>query len=282
LAASDLAEPRAAARTTNSGDPPDRSEMSQETINRSTYHRAKLTRLYVQAVLHTPEVLLFVKYRDAIVGKRVLDIGCGAGRTAVYLSRWAGQYTAVDYSSEMLERARAWLPGVRFLECDARDMTGFGDGQFDAAFFLNNGLDSLDHEGRLRALAEIRRVLVPGGLYFFSSHNRDHKDARLQPRLSLTVDPFLMARRVARFHRCLRNRRRHRAYEREEREYAIINDRSHNYSLVTYYTRPVDQASQLRAAGFEPLEAYCLNGEPIPFDHTDAECAWINYVARRL
>jgi len=256
--------------------------MTHEAINRSTYHRAKLTRHYVQAVLHIPEVLLLVKYRDAFAGKRVLDLGCGAGRTAVYLSRWTDRYTAVDYSAGMLERARAWLPGVRFLECDARDMSAFGDGEFDVVFFLNNGFDSLDHEGRLRALAEIRRVLVPGGLYFFSSHNRDHRDARLQPSLSLTVDPFLMARRIVRLHRCTRNRRQNRAYEREEKEYAIINDRSHNYSLITYYMRPADQAAQLRAAGFEPLEAYCLSGESLPLDGTDTECPWINYVARRL
>jgi hypothetical protein len=91
-----------------------------------------------------------------------------------------------------------------------------------------------------------------------------------------------MARRIVHFLRCTRNRRQNRAYEREEREYSIINDRSHNFSLLSYYMRPADQVAQLRAAGFEPLEAYCLNGEPLPFDGTDTASPWINYVARRL
>lgn len=255
--------------------------MTSDAINRATYHGKKLTGTYVQANLHIPEVLIYVKYRDDIAGKRVLDVGCGAGRTAVFLSRWTDRYTAVDYSSRMLERARKWLPGVRFVQCDARDMRAFGDGEFDVVFFANNGFDSLNHEDRLRALVEIRRVLAPGGLYFFSSHNRDHKDARLQPRLVFTVDPCMMLRRLVRFHRCTRNRRRNRAYERDEKDYAIINDRSHNYSLITYYMTIKDQVAQLRAAGFEPLEVYNLDGKELPLDGVDTGSGWLNYVARR-
>ena len=256
--------------------------MTYDVVNRGTYERKKLTGTYVQSNLHIPEVLIFFKYRDEIAGKRVLDVGCGAGRTAVFLSRWTDRYTAVDYSSGMLERARKWLPGVRFIQCDARDMKIFGDAEFDVVSFANNGFDSLGHEDRLRVLAEIRRVLVPGGLFTFSSHNRDHKDARLQPTLRLTPDPFMMVRRIVRFHRCTRNRARNRLHEREEKEYAIINDRSHNYSLITYYMTIRDQVAQLRAAGFEPLEVYNLDGKELPLDGVDTGSGWLNYVARRL
>lgn len=256
--------------------------MDSDTINRATYERKKLTGTYVQANLHIPEVLIFVKYQKEIAGKRVLDVGCGAGRTAVFLSRWTEQYTALDYSSQMLERARGWLPDVRFIHCDAREMHVFGDAEFDVVFFANNGLDSLEHEDRLRALAEIRRILVPGGLFTFSSHNRDHKDARLQPRLRFTPDPFMLARRIVRFHRCARNRRTNRAYERDEKDYAIINDRSHNYSLITYYMTIKDQVAQLKAAGFKPIEVYNLDGKELPLDGVDTGSGWLNYVARKL
>ncbi|MBM3308224.1 MAG: methyltransferase domain-containing protein [Candidatus Eisenbacteria bacterium] len=256
--------------------------MTYDAINRGTYERKELTGTYVQANLHIPEVLIFVKYRDEIAGKRVLDVGCGAGRTAVFLSRWTERYTALDYSSQMLERARRWLPDVTFVQCDARDMKDFGDGSFDVVFFANNGFDSLDHEGRLRALAEIRRVLAPGGHFFFSSHNRDHRDARLQPTLRFTFDPFMMVRRLVRFHRCVRNHRRNSAFERDEREYAIVNDRSHNYSLITYYMTIPDQVAQLRANGFETVEVYNLDGENLPLDGVDTGSGWLSYVARRL
>jgi ubiquinone/menaquinone biosynthesis C-methylase UbiE len=255
--------------------------LTSDIINKATYERRKLTETYVQANLHIPEVLIFFKYRDEIAGKRVLDVGCGAGRTAVFLSRWTDRYTALDYSSGMLERARRWLPDVRFIQCDAREMKVFGDAEFDVVFFANNGMDSLSHEDRLRALAEVRRVLVPGGLFSFSSHNRDHKDARLQPTLRLTVDPFLLARHIVRFHRCTRNRRRNRVYERDEKDYAIINDRSHNYTLITYYVTIKDQVAQLRARGFEPLEVYNLDGKELPLDGVDTGSGWLNYVARR-
>jgi ubiquinone/menaquinone biosynthesis C-methylase UbiE len=255
--------------------------VTSDTINKATYEGKDLTETYVHANLEPPEVLIYFKYRDEIAGKRVLDVGCGAGRTAVFLSRWTERYTAVDYSSMMLERARRWLPGVRFIQCDARDMSIFSQGEFDVVSFANNGLDSLVHEDRLRVMSEIRRVLVPGGLFLFSSHNRDHKDARLQPTLRFTADPLQLARRIVKFHRCTRNHHRNGAYERDEKDYAIINDRSHNYSLITYYMSIKDQVAQLRAAGFEPLEVYNLDGKELPLDGVDTGSGWLNYVARR-
>lgn len=47
---------------------------------------------------------------------QVVDLGCGAGNvTRLLASRWPGaQITGLDSSPEMLERARAALPGARF------------------------------------------------------------------------------------------------------------------------------------------------------------------------
>lgn len=255
--------------------------MGFDQVNRCTYERPKLIRWYCQATLQTPEVLIFVKHKADITGRRVLDIGCGAGRTAIFLSRWTDAYTACDYSAGMIDRARAHVPDARFVHCDVRDMSVFADGEFDTTFFLNNGLDSLDHDDRLRAFAEIKRVLAPGGLFAFSSHNRDHRLARLQPTLKPTPDPFMLARRVVRYQRCLRNRRRNRVYEREEKDYAIINDRSHNYSLVTHYMTLRAQVAELRTLGFEPMEVYDLAGRSLPLDGEDTESGWLHYVARK-
>lgn len=52
--------------------------------------------------------------------KLVVDVGCGPGNsTELLVRRWPGaRVQGVDNSPEMLTRARADLPGVRFIEAD--------------------------------------------------------------------------------------------------------------------------------------------------------------------
>ena len=45
--------------------------------------------------------------RRALVGKRVLEIGCGAAQNCIALSKWGATCTGVDISEEMLRRAQA-------------------------------------------------------------------------------------------------------------------------------------------------------------------------------
>jgi ubiquinone/menaquinone biosynthesis C-methylase UbiE len=94
---------------------------------------------------------------------RVLDVGSGTGAFLPLLDRFASgaRVTALDLSGVMLARARAkngqavsgWLRG------DGHDLPLVG-GRFD----LVTCHDCFAHfEDRARALAEFRRVLVPGG-----------------------------------------------------------------------------------------------------------------------
>ncbi|MGA7273160.1 MAG: trans-aconitate 2-methyltransferase [Acidimicrobiia bacterium] len=52
----------------------------------------------------------------------VVDVGCGPGNsTALLAERWPGAgLIGIDSSAEMIERARASLPGVRFVVADLR------------------------------------------------------------------------------------------------------------------------------------------------------------------
>ena len=92
-------------------------------------------------------------------GRRVLEVGCGTGKFAGSLvERAACRVWGVDASPEMLDVARADVPGVRFKQARAEELP-FKDAWFERVV-LRMSLHLLD---RPRALAEGRRVLGPAG-----------------------------------------------------------------------------------------------------------------------
>jgi demethylmenaquinone methyltransferase / 2-methoxy-6-polyprenyl-1,4-benzoquinol methylase len=90
---------------------------------------------------------------------RVLDACCGTGDLALAAARAGGRVTGLDFSDPMLERARRKGPELDWVRGDLLELP-FADASFDAAtvgFGVRN-VESLE-----RALAELRRVLRPGG-----------------------------------------------------------------------------------------------------------------------
>ena len=98
---------------------------------------------------------------EAVVrpGNRVLDACCGTGDLAVADERAGGHVTGVDFSEEMLARARRKSATVDWLQGDAMALP-FEDESFEVVT-VGFGVRNLeDLESGLRELA---RVLVPGG-----------------------------------------------------------------------------------------------------------------------
>ena len=95
---------------------------------------------------------------------RYADLGIGDGMLTLMLSEVAKSVTAVDISPEMLSqlRARAAKQGVTNIETVEGDIEDLPlpDGSFDVAV-LSQALHHAVHPQR--ALAEARRILVPGG-----------------------------------------------------------------------------------------------------------------------
>ncbi len=93
-------------------------------------------------------------------GDRVLDGACGTGDLALAdLRAGAASVTGLDFSPRMLERARRKAPELDWVEGDLLALP-FGDGAFDAATVGFGVRNVADLE---LALAELRRVLRPGG-----------------------------------------------------------------------------------------------------------------------
>jgi demethylmenaquinone methyltransferase/2-methoxy-6-polyprenyl-1,4-benzoquinol methylase len=98
---------------------------------------------------------------EAVVrpGDRVLDACCGTGDLAVACERAGGRVTGLDFSPRMLERARRKSQAVEWIEGDLLQLP-FQDASFGAATVGFGVRNVADLE---LALAELRRVLVPGG-----------------------------------------------------------------------------------------------------------------------
>jgi SAM-dependent methyltransferase len=104
-------------------------------------------------------------------GGRILDLGCGAGRTTIGLARAGYRPVAIDLVDELLAEARRRYPDLDFRHMDATRLE-FDDGSFDGALFSYNGLDCIyPLEARRQCLAEVFRVLKPGGTFILSGHN---------------------------------------------------------------------------------------------------------------
>jgi SAM-dependent methyltransferase len=96
-------------------------------------------------------------------GAHVLDVGCGTGRLAHWLAERVGAtgaVTGIDPLEERIHIARARGGAVRFELGQAEDLGAFEDASFDAVC-----MSSVLHwvEDKARALAEVCRVLRPGG-----------------------------------------------------------------------------------------------------------------------
>lgn len=96
-------------------------------------------------------------------GASVLDLACGTGDLTRALARRGYAVTGLDISAEMMAIGRKKCAGLSprpaFLLGSAEQIP-FPDGSFDAVT-IAFGLRNFDH--RPQCLAEIRRVLKPGG-----------------------------------------------------------------------------------------------------------------------
>jgi 2-polyprenyl-6-hydroxyphenyl methylase/3-demethylubiquinone-9 3-methyltransferase len=105
-------------------------------------------------------------------GRKVLDIGCGGGFLTEEIAKFGLDATGLDPSVPSLHAARSHAAAMN-LRIDYQEGFGeklpFPDNHFDMVFCL----DVLEHVKDFRQIIrEVRRVLKPGGYFFFETVNR--------------------------------------------------------------------------------------------------------------
>lgn len=267
------------------GSEAERSAPAGTTINFERWAGGDHVRKYANRTLQPVEVMLLVRYREALSG-RVLEIGCGGGRLSGYLAEISSDLHGIDVSPAMIAHCRRLLPGASFEVGDMRDLGAHPDASIDVVFAPVNVLDAVDDSDRHRTLDEWRRVLVPGGLLIMSSHNLAFAPQVLGPlpdalaRLRSREWPAL-ARSLWGMPRGVVNRRRMRKLESVAADHSMLNDRAHEFSLLHYYIGAEQQQRQLAEHGFEPLECLDLDGVRLQPGDQRPDCAQLHYVAVR-
>jgi len=121
---------------------------------------------------------------------RVLDLGCGTGRHTALLCDSRFQVHGCDASVDALILAKGRLPGVRFAACDMTCLP-YRDGCFDGllsyAVIQHGLLETIRH-----AVAEILRVVRPGGIAFVTVTSTEHPESltgeEIEPNTRINID----------------------------------------------------------------------------------------------
>lgn len=252
----------------------------RDQVNASVYASQEIAEHYAsRSDLYEPERVILDAMASELPNASVLDLGVGGGRTAPHLARLSRRYVGADYSAAQVATCRQRFPELEFQELDARDLGAFAEDEFGFILFSYNGIDYVDHEGRLAILAEIRRVLAPGGAFAFSTHNRDQAGFEKYPWQRRGLRGLLgrEGRESLRFLPRHLSMNRMRVFTDE---YAIVNDRAHNFSLMTYYIGGEQQRAQLAEAGFQDVVVYDMAGHVVEPGRIDSDSLWLHFLAR--
>ena len=129
---------------------------------------ADLDQYHFEKLHHLPRLVDFDGYR----GKRVLDVGCGAGTDLARFAKGGAVVSGVDLSSSAIALARQNF-AQQGLAADLREADGehlpFADASFDLVF-AHGVVQYTAHDQAL--VDECRRVLAPGGTAVFQVYNR--------------------------------------------------------------------------------------------------------------
>jgi SAM-dependent methyltransferase len=117
--------------------------------------------------------------KDSLPNCKLLDIGCGAGRHAIFWASEGYSAFACDFSSVAIEEAKKSVDqnglNVGACQCEADDLP-YNDNEYDGVLCYGV-LYYLPYERFCKAVKEIHRVLKPGGKAFIVTRTVDDSRA---------------------------------------------------------------------------------------------------------
>ena len=197
-------------------------------------------------------------------GARLLDLCCGHGRHAVPLAQLGYRVTGLDRSRRLLDHAAVLAAShgqcVGLVAADMRRLP-FADASFDAVINLFNAFGYLEDEAEDElVLAEVARVLVPGGRFLQELANREAQVRDWHDSRVLRKDDELIV---------LQERTLDLLGSRDLARYTLIHPdgrRTSREVAIRLYTL-TELAAMLDRAGLELLEVDGdLDGGPLELD----------------
>ena len=176
-------------------------------------------------------------------GARALDAGCGTGFQSALLAALGWRPHGVDVSAGLLAVARRRLPGAALTVASVEALP-YPDASFDAVVCCGSTLSFVDDPAR--AMAEMGRVLRPGGRLLLDCEHRPSLDLAWTLVSALTADALGYGVSPREAWRALATRGRLRL------PYP-------GYGLLWLFTRR-ELAAIMRAAGLTPIRAWGVHG----------------------
>lgn len=219
--------------------------------NHSFYNSPEIVAGYaLETHLQAPEETILSEIIGKLGQLHVLDIGIGGGRTTLHLAGRCKTYTGVDINPNMVaacrQRFSSWPCSLTFNIADARTLESLADEAFDFVLFSFNGIDYVNHQDRMLALASIYRVLRPGGYFVFSSHSTNCIPELLSLRTHLSRNPINAARGLVQWLKLnFIYNKRSTLKQANKSAKIMLNDGAFNFGLQTYYVSLQEQIRQL-------------------------------------
>jgi len=142
-------------------------DVSIEDQTRSTYEDKDIVENYVQKNASNQKMEDFlVKFSNSLNGKKVIDIGCGPGQHSAKFAELGFSVVGIDYSYEMIKKAKELYSGVRKTDFRQMDMMDVGK-EFDPntfnAAWISASLIHVPESKVPQFLQDLHTILVSGG-----------------------------------------------------------------------------------------------------------------------